>query len=229
MRKRLDQWLANLGYASRSEARSLIGKGRVTVDGVPAKDPGSKVSASAVLVDGQPLDAPDGLLILLHKPAGVVCSHDPRDGPPVYDLLPDRWRRRNPQPASVGRLDKDTTGTLLITDQSALIHRWTSPRSEWTKVYRAELDAVPDPSLIPLFASGTLCLPGDDKLCRPAVLELDGTTTARITLTEGRYHQVKRMFAVCGLNVLSLHRTHFGPYCADDLAAGTWRLLPIPS
>ncbi|HEX2099350.1 MAG TPA: S4 domain-containing protein, partial [Candidatus Synoicihabitans sp.] len=125
--RRIDQWLANLGYCSRREARGWLNAGRVTVRGKRADDPGAKVAASDVRVDGEPLDHPEGLLLLLHKPLGLVCSHDPREGPNVYDLLPARWRQRNPVVTSVGRLDKETSGLLLLTDQSELVHRLTSP------------------------------------------------------------------------------------------------------
>src|SRR5687767_10610568 len=115
--RRLDQLLSNLGYCSRREARAWIADGRVTVRGEPADDVSQKAHAADVRVDGEPLDHPDGLLLLLHKPVGLVCSHDEREGASVYSLLPERWRRRNPVVTSVGRLDKDTSGLLLLTDQ----------------------------------------------------------------------------------------------------------------
>src|SRR5688572_10666247 len=100
--RRLDQFLANLGYCSRREAKAWIDAGRVTVNGKPADDPGTKATASSVAVDGETLDHPDGILLLLHKPIGLVCSHDEREGPNIYSLLPARWRRRNPAITSVG-------------------------------------------------------------------------------------------------------------------------------
>src|SRR6185503_11561144 len=138
--RRLDQILANLGYCSRREARAWVEAGRVTVRGAAASDPGQKVAPADVRVDGEPLDHPADLLLLLHKPLGLVCSHEEREGPNVYSLLPERWRRRNPVVTSVGRLDKDTSGLLLLTDQSALVHRLTSPKHKVPKVYRATLD-----------------------------------------------------------------------------------------
>ena len=114
--RRLDQLLANLGYCSRREARDWIRGGRVTVKGKPVKDFGAKADPADVHIDDEPPDHPDGLLLLLHKPLGLVCSHDEREGPNVYSLLPPRWRQRNPVVTSVGRLDKDTSGLLLLTD-----------------------------------------------------------------------------------------------------------------
>lgn len=224
--RRLDQLLANLGYCSRREARSWIEAGRVTVRGEVAGDPGVKAAAEAVRVDGEPLDHPEGLLLLLHKPLGLVCSHDEREGPNVYSLLPPRWRARNPQVTSVGRLDKDTSGLLLLTDQTALVHRLTSPKHKVPKVYRATLDRDLGTELVAVFASGTLRLDGDEEPCAPAELTLLGAREAELTLTEGRYHQVRRMFAACGATVLTLHRCRLGSLELGKLEPGQWRELP---
>jgi len=224
--RRLDQLLANLGYCSRREARGWIEAGRVTVRGEIADDPGAKAAPEVVRVDGEPLDHPEGLLLLLHKPLGLVCSHDEREGPNVYSLLPPRWRARNPQVTSVGRLDKNTSGLLLLTDQTALVHRLTSPKHKVPKVYRATLDRDLGTELVAVFASGTLRLDGDEEPCAPAELTLLGAREAELTLTEGRYHQVRRMFAACGATVLTLHRRRLGALELGDLAPGRWRELP---
>lgn len=220
--RRLDQWLANLGYCSRSEAKAWIGRGRVTVDGKPARDPGLKTGAAAVLVDGQPLDRPEGILVMLHKPVGYVCSHSEEEGPSAYDLLPAQWRARNPEPASIGRLDKDTSGLLLVTDQTELIHRMTSPKRKVPKLYQVTVDRPLEESLIPRFASGTLLLKDDPEPCLPADLRIIGPLHAEVTLTEGRYHQVRRMFASQGWHVIALHRTRFGPYDLGELKPGQY-------
>ncbi len=225
--RRLDQLLANLGYCSRSEARDWVRSGRVTVDGEPARDAALKVVAAAVRIDGEPPDHPDGLLVLLHKPLGLVCSHDPREGPAVYSLLPPRWLRRNPVVTTVGRLDKETSGALLLTDLPDLVHRLTSPRHKVPKVYRATVDRDLPPGVAELFAAGTLRLEGEEKPCAPAQLEVIGPREARLTLTEGRYHQVRRMFSAAGATVLTLHRDSFGPLDLGGLAPGAWRELPV--
>lgn len=225
--RRLDQLLASLGYCSRSEARDWVASGAVLVRGEPARNVSTKAHAADVQVDGEPLDHPDGLLLLLHKPLGLVCSHDQREGPNIYSLLPDRWRRRNPQITSVGRLDKDTSGLLLLTDQSPLVHRLTSPKHKVPKIYRATLDRDVSTELIPLFSSGTLRLDDDEAPCAPATLKLLNPREAELTLTEGRYHQVRRMFAACGATVLTLHRTHFGDLDLGDLPPAQWRELPL--
>jgi 16S rRNA pseudouridine516 synthase len=225
--RRLDQFLSNLGYCSRREARDWIDAGRVTVRGETAGNVSQKANAADVRVDGEPLDHSDGLLLLVHKPPGLVCSHDEREGPNVYSLLPDRWRHRNPIVTSIGRLDKDTSGLLMLTDQSPLVHRLTSPKHKVPKVYRATVDADLSPELIPRFASGTLLLTGEKDPCAPAELKLISAREAEITLTEGRYHQVRRMFSACGANVIALHRERFGPLDLGDLTPGQWRELPL--
>lgn len=227
--RRLDQLLANLGYCSRKEARDWVRAGRVTVAGEVADDFGTKADPAAVRIDGESLDHSEGLLLLLNKPTGLVCSHDEREGPSVYDLLPPRWRQRNPQVTSIGRLDKDTSGLILLTDQSELVHRLTSPKHKVPKIYRATVAKDLSPELIPLFASGTLLLKDEKEPCAPAELRILGPREAALTLTEGRYHQVRRMFASQGSEVLTLHRSHFGHLDLGDLPAGQWRELPLHS
>jgi 16S rRNA pseudouridine516 synthase len=229
--RRLDQWLANLGYCSRREARGWVEAERVTIRGEPVDDFGAKAEAADVRVDGEPLDHPEGLLLLLHKPVGLVCSHDGREGPSVYSLLPPRWPRRNPPVTSVGRLDKETSGLLLLTDQSPLVHRLTSPKHKVPKVYAAtlasDMSADRAAELTALFASGSLVLVGEKDPCAPAALRLRDPRTAELTLTEGRYHQVRRMFASQGCEVMALHRERFGDLTLDTLAPGQWRELPL--
>lgn len=225
--RRLDQLLANLGYCSRREARDWVNAGRVTVRGKAAKDPGLKAADADVLVDGAPLDHADGLLLLLNKPTGLVCSHDEREGPNVYSLLPERWRARNPVVTSVGRLDKDTSGLLLLTDQTQLVHRLTSPKHKVPKLYRATLDREPPFETAALFAAGTLQLDGEKAPCAPAQLHMAAACEAELTLTEGKYHQVRRMFASQGCTVLQLHRVRFGELELYNLPVGQWRELPL--
>ena len=225
--RRLDQLLANLGYCSRREARDWVDAERVSVRGQPADDPGQKAIPEDVRIDDEPLDHPNGLLLLVHKPLGLVCSHEEREGPNVYSLLPERWRRRNPQVTSIGRLDKDTSGLLLLTDQTALVHKLTSPKHKVPKLYRATVNSTLSPELVPLFASGTLLLTGEKEPCLPAELRILDSTTAEVVLTEGRYHQVRRMFASQGCEVVTLHRSRFGDLDLGDLAPGQWRELAL--
>ena len=179
-------------------------------------------------MDGAPIEGPEGILALLFKPAGYVCTHEEREGPTIYELVPPSWLRRNPPVTSVGRLDKDVTGVLLLTDRGDFVHRWTSPRHRVIKVYDVTVDGRLRPELISVFAGGALRLGGEPKPCRPAKLEILSEHEARLELTEGRYHQVKRMFASQGLLVTRLHRSRFGEYGLGNLQEGQWRLVPPP-
>ncbi len=225
--RRLDQLLANLGYCSRREARRGFGGMRVTVAGEVVKNSAIKVDPYDVAIDGEPLDHPDGVLVLLNKPTGLVCSHDEREGPSIYDLLPERWRHRNPTITSVGRLDKDTSGLLLVTDQSQLVHRLTSPKHKVPKIYRATVDRDLDPTLIETFASGTLQLDSEKTALAPATMVLREPRVAEITLIEGKYHQVRRMFASQGWHVETLHREQFGNLSLKETSTGQWRELSL--
>ena len=132
--RRLDQLLSSLGYCSRREAEGMVRAGRVKIGGQTAKKADQRVDPHQVLLDDRPLEAPDGLLAVFHKPTGYVCTHSDGEGSTIYELLPPRWLARNPPVTSVGRLDKDTSGLLLITDQGQLVQRYTSPRAEIEKV-----------------------------------------------------------------------------------------------
>lgn len=223
---RLDRVLANLGYGSRRDVRRVILDGRVFVRGEVVRDETRKVDAHEVTVDGKALDHPDGIVVMLHKPTGVVCSHDEGEGPTVFELLPERWSSRNPRVESVGRLDKDSSGLLLLTDDHQLLHRLTSPRHHVPKRYEVELDDDLPDGIVERFAAGTLLLAGDPDPCRPAELEPTGPRSAAVVLTEGRYHQVRRMFAACGRTVVALHRSHVGDLALGDLAPGAWVEVP---
>ena len=224
--RRLDQLLTSLGHGTRRDARSIIESGAVTVNGSVVTKRDAKVEAADVLVDGEPLEAPDGLVVVFHKPVGHACTHADDDGPTIYQLLPARWLQRSPSATSVGRLDKDTTGVLLITDRGDLVQKWTSPRSEIEKVYEVTVDKALSPGLVEAFARGDLLLRGEDKPCLPARLEIVDELHARLIITEGRYHQVRRMFASQGWHVEQLHRARFGEFELDDLKPGEWQVIP---
>jgi 16S rRNA pseudouridine516 synthase len=227
---RLDRLLANLGYGSRRDVQALVSAGKVTLDGVAIKDAGKKIAVTADLPDhlkirGLPVDPPAPLVLIMHKPLGVVCSHR-EDGERIYDLLPKRWQIRDPALSSVGRLDKDTSGLLLVTDDGDFLHRVISPKRHVPKVYRAVLDRPLTGTEGAAFANGTLMLEGEEKPLLPAQLEVLGEREARLTITEGRYHQVRRMFAAVGNHVVALHRERIGGIALpDDLAPGEHRIL----
>ena len=222
MLRRVDQLLSSLGYCSRKEAQSLCDEDRITLDGAPIARANQRVEPSKVLLDGTPLEFPDGLVVMLNKPVGYVCSHDERDGRMIYELLPERWRRRDPVVTTVGRLDKDTSGLLLVTDDGPLVHRLTSPKFHVEKVYVATIDGPVTDACREAFATG-VTLESDDTPTLPAGLTVLSDGRAEVTVHEGRYHQVRRMFAACGLHVLALERTRLGEFHLGDLPAGAWR------
>jgi 16S rRNA pseudouridine516 synthase len=227
---RLDRLLANLGYGSRREVGRMIAAGRVTLDGAALTDAGAHVPLDPALparlrIGGAPVDPPAPLTLILHKPLDVVCSHR-EPGRSVYELLPERWRRRDPALSTIGRLDVDTTGLLLVTDDGALLHRVISPRAQVTKRYLATLDRPLRGDEGAVFAAGDLVLEGETDPLAPATLEPLSPTTAHLTITEGRYHQVRRMFAAVGNHVIALHRDRIGALdLPADLPPGAWRPL----
>ena len=222
--KRLDQTLSNLGYCSRREVRIWLRDKRIRVAGELTKNAALKVDPASVTVDDKPLNHPGDILIMLNKPLGYVCSHDSNEGQRIYDLLPEIWQARSPQVVSIGRLDKDTSGLILITDQSALVQQLTSPKHHVDKVYVVTVDKPLDTRIIEQFAAGVQLISETDP-CLPATLDIIDTHTAKVTLNEGKYHQIRRMFAACDNHVVALHREQFGQHTLGDLAPGEWRDL----
>lgn len=221
---KLVRLIANLGYGSRKQVAAMFREGRITDCDGEVLYADDRVEHARVRIDNEALDPPAGLALMLHKPVGYTCSRrDP--GGIIYDLLPPRFRLRSPTLSSVGRLDRDTSGLLLMTDDGTLLHRIVSPKSKLAKVYEATLarDLRGDEAAI--FAAGTLMLESERTPLAPATLEVVGPRQARLTLTEGRYHQVRRMFAAVGNHVEALHRSGVGGLSLGDLPAGQWRAL----
>ena len=173
---KLVKLLANLGYGSRRDVAAMFREGRITDADGEVLYADDKVEHANIRVDEEPLDPPAGLVLMLHKPTGYTCStKDP--GRVVYDLLPPRFRLRDPLLSPVGRLDRDTSGLLLLTDDGALLHRITSPKSHLAKVYEATLAADLRGDEAETFAAGTLLLEGETKPLLPAELEVLGPET----------------------------------------------------
>ena len=221
--ERLDKRLANTGKWSRREARDLIRGGRVTVGGEPCRIPEQKVTETdPIAVDGAVLPPGGPVYLMLHKPAGVVSSTDEPGAKTVLDLLGEEYQNIGLFPA--GRLDKDTEGLLLLTNDGPLAHRLLAPKSHVDKVYYVEVDGVLDEADGAAIRAGVTLADGYE--CLPAELELLSGSTARITLREGKYHQVKRMLASRGKPVTYLKRVRFGPLELDEtLPKGGWRAL----
>ena len=221
---KLVKTIANLGYGSRKTVQGMFREGRITDAAGEVLYADDDVAHADVRVDGEPLDPPHGLLLMLHKPVGITCSTKDR-GRVVYDLLPPRFRARDPQLSPVGRLDRDTSGLLLMTDDGQLLHRITSPKSALDKAYVATLASDLRGDEAATFASGTLLLESEKTPLLPAVMQVLGPREARLVLHEGRYHQARRMFAAVGNHVVALHRERIGGLSLGSLAPGAWQPL----
>ena len=215
--QRLDRALSEAGVATRSQIRQLIRAGLVTVDGVPARAPEQKVGPQAVLcVRGEPVERRRTVLLMLNKPAGYLTATEDRRQKTVMELVPERFRRLGVAP--VGRLDKDTEGLLFFTNDGTLAHRLISPRSAVQKVYRAEHEGTAGEPDIAAFAAGLVL--ADGTRCRPAILQPQGPGVSLVTVTEGKYHQVRRMLAARGLPVRHLCRLAFAGVELGSLPLG---------
>jgi 16S rRNA pseudouridine516 synthase len=205
--------IANLGYGSRRQVTEMFREGRITDASGEVLYADDELDEHArhedVRVDGEPLDPPPGLLLMLHKPAGCTCSKKDQ-GQLVYDLLPPRFALRDPALSTIGRLDRETSGLLLMTDDGVLLHRIQSPKGNIAKVYEATLARPLRGDEAAIFARGKLMLESETTPLLPAELEVLEPQRARLTLHEGRYHQVRRMFAAVGNHVETLHRASVG-------------------
>ena len=221
--KRVDAHLSSLGYCTRSEAKKFLKIYEVCVKGIRVFDPSIKAYHGDITIDNEKLD-PETITILLNKPSGYICSHNDA-GSLIYSLLPDRWNRRNPKISTVGRLDVDTTGAIILTDDGDLNHKLTSPKSDISKIYEVTLAQELRGDEEEIFQSGTLMLNGETKPLLSAKLEIITSTFVKIEICEGRYHQVKRMFAAVGNKVIKLHRVKFGDFSVDNLKEGEYKII----
>jgi 16S rRNA pseudouridine516 synthase len=219
---RIAQILFSQGFGSRRDCNGLLQNGLVRVNGRVVEDPHEDFDAEGLVFDVQGRTWPyqATALVLLHKPAGYECSQKPKHHPSVLSLLPVPLRTRGVQP--VGRLDEDTTGLLLLTDDGALIHRLTSPKHHMPKVYEVGTKHPLDETQLQRLLDGVL-LDDDPAPVRAAAAERTGECSLALTLTEGKYHQVKRMLAAVGNRVQTLHRSRFGGLTMPTkLAPGQW-------
>ena len=220
----LSRYLVALGYGTRKEAERIVRQRRVTTAAGAVLRDTDRYEHHDVFMDGAPLDAPPGSVILLHKPVGYVCSLNDRP-PMIYELLPAKFPKRTPVMAAIGRLDADTSGLLLVTDDGPLNHLLASPKSHVPKRYAMTLAEPLRGDEGVLVASGALMLKGETTPLLSAEFTATGERSGEITVREGRYHQVRRMMAAIGNHVQALQRVALGPLVLGDLAEGTWRLL----
>lgn len=223
--ERLDKLLASTGLWSRREIKEVMSRGRVAVDGTIIKKPETKCDpqTAVITVEGNVIACVPFVYVMMHKPAGVLSATEDRKQETVLDLLPKHLQKRGLFP--VGRLDKDTEGLLILTDDGIVAHRLLSPKHHVDKVYYAKIDGILNPDYIPMFAEGMVL--GDGLHCQPAQLEiLEDGTACYVTLQEGKFHQVKRMLAACETPVIYLKRLKMGGVSLDnELHKGEWRFL----
>ena len=226
---RLEQVLFSQGFGARRECRALIAGGRVTFDGVPLDDPDAQVDpeGKSFAVDGCAWPYFEKAVIAMNKPAGYECSTKPKFHPGVLTLLPPPLRVRNVQP--VGRLDEDTTGLLILTDDGPLQHRLIHPRRHVSKVYRVTLKHAADEGICARLLAGVM-LADENALVAADAVQLTGETELMLTISTGKYHQVKRMVAAAGNRVERLQRVAFGRFSLPaDIPEGKWMWLSGPS
>lgn len=220
---RIDKIIASQGLYSRSDVKYLVNRKRVAIDGEVVRSSSQKADPekNVITIDGKPLTVKKQIYLMLHKPKGYVSATEDKEHQTVLALVPPEWKGRDLFPA--GRLDKDTTGLMIITDDGVLAHNILSPRKHVQKVYGVELDIPVTEEMQKGFAAGVEL---NDGVCKEAKLVITGEKTAEVTLKEGRYHQIKRMFGCYGAKVMELHRIAMGDlYLPDDLAEGECREL----
>ena len=229
---RIEDILYGQGFGTRRVCAGLLQQGFVTVAGEPVRDPGQIFPTTGLrfTVQGTEWIYQSPAYVMLHKPAGTECSQKPSTWPSIYSLLPAPLRQRPQKGAvqgvqAIGRLDQDTTGLLLLTDDGKFIHRMSSPKHHVPKVYEVTLKHPVDDKQVAKLVAGVV-LDDDPRPVLAAACEATGSHTLSLTLTEGKYHQVKRMVAAVGNRVEALHRSRIGALVLPaDLAPGQWRWL----
>lgn len=219
--ERIDKIIASQGQYSRKEVKALIAKGRIAVDGRVVSSSSEKADPMTMLltVDGKPLEFKRNLYLVLNKPKGYVSATEDREHPTVLELMPQEYRGWDLFPA--GRLDRDTTGLMIITDDGVLAHNILAPKKHVPKRYHVELDIPVTEEMRLGFSEGVML---NDGVCKAADLIKTGEKTAEVTLREGRYHQIKRMFGCFGAEVVELKRLGMGRLTLpEDLAEGECR------
>ena len=220
--ERLDKIISEAGLCSRRDCERLAKRGRITVDGVIIKNASEKVSDTAIIeIDGEPVSRHREVVCIMNKPAGFVTSTDDDRNPTVMELLPEEMLRQKVVPA--GRLDKDTEGLLVFTNNGDLLHKLISPKHEVPKVYYVEHEGDVDSSIIQKATDGVTLK--DGTVCKSAVIERLEEGKSTICIREGMYHQVKRMYAALGLHVNYLRRIQIGGVPLGDLKPSEVREL----
>lgn len=219
---RLDRFLSKTLNLSRNDVKKIIRTGQVCINEIVIKTDGFHVNTAldVVTLNGNVLEYVEFHYYIINKPAGYVCANEDNLHPTIIDYAPAFSTLKV---HTVGRLDKDTTGILLLTNDGKLTHRLIAPKTATAKIYEVTVDEKIPPSLVTTFAEGFMI--NDEYKTMPSTLQITSETTAKVTLIEGKYHQVKRMFSTFGLTVTKLHRSSFSGITAPDLSLGEWRVL----
>ena len=220
---RIDKLLVNLGYGSRKEVRALIKAKNITYNGDIVNDFSIRVNPQKILLNGRGLDCYEGIYVLFNKPIGYVCSHNENNS--IYSLIPDRWLLRIPKVSCVGRLDKDCSGLMILTDDVNFLHNIISPSRKVEKTYSVEIEYKLSKQDISLLESGKIQLKGEKKVCQPLKVKVIDDNNIEIRIFEGKYHQIKRMIGFIGNKVINLTRTHIDNLSIENLKLGEWRKL----
>lgn len=227
---RLDKLLSNLGYGSRNYIGKAIRYGAFELDGEVVSNASAKIEVtddlhSRATFDEESLDPFSPIYLILHKPTGFVCGHSDKDGPTIFKFLPPRFRNRNPKLSIAGRLDKDSTGLVFMTDDGDFLHKITHPKTHLPKIYQVEVRDTFSGEEEKLFASGEFTIEGETKPLKSVQFEKKSDKTCELILTEGRYHQIKKMFEKLDNEVVKLHRVQIGSLKIDDVNEGQWRYV----
>ncbi len=225
---RLDRLLSNLGYGSRNQIGKAVRLGAFELDGEIVSNASAKIDTTKNLherakFDDEPLDPLSPIYLILHKPVGYVCGHSDKDGPTIFKFLPPRFRNRNPKLSIAGRLDKDSTGLVFMTDDGDFLHKITHPKTHLPKTYEVEVRDNFNGEEEKLFGSGEFMIDGEDKSLKPVQFKKTGDKSCEMVLTEGRYHQIKKMFEKLNNEVTKLYRIQIGEFQVNDLKEGEWR------
>lgn len=221
--ERVDKIIATQTEYSRKDVKKLVAQKKVSVNGeiISASDMKVEPETAEITINGARINIKNYVYLVLHKPKGYISATEDRKMRTVLDLVPQEYSHRELFPA--GRLDKDTTGLMIITDDGSFVHNILAPKKHVKKTYEVTLDIPANDEMIKAFAEGVML---NDGKCKPALMEITGENTAKVTLTEGRYHQIKRMFGCFGAKVIELHRIQIGNFVLpDDLKIGECREL----
>ena len=220
---KIGKFLSSKGYGSRKEIKEAIKNKMISEDNVIIENFNSLVNPRKVLVKGEKVEFYDKINIVINKPKGYVCTRSGINS--IFQLLPKIWLNRKPKVNTAGRLDKDTSGMLIITDDGNFLHKIISPKYKLSKVYKVKVEKKISINVKQIFESGGLIIKNEKKPCKPVLFNQIDSFNVILTMHEGKYHQIKKMFSMCDNKVVELSRIQLGSLSIENLKLGTWREL----